>query len=237
MGLTAGIMGGLGAVGSIGSSLIAANASKQASNQQAQSQEMALMLQAQKFQTAQNALEPYVQAGQNVLPTLQNLLTPGQSANQLAQMPGFQFQSQYGTMAAKNALSAQGLGGSGGPLAVAVSNYNQGLAGTYYQNSVNALQNYANMGSGAASSLAGNAIGSGNAMAGTAGNIGGAQASGTLGSANALSGGLSGATGALSSATLLNSLLGQGGQNANGNGIYGNIMGLGAGGVTGAPGG
>jgi hypothetical protein len=173
------------------------------------------MLQQQRFNTAQGALSPYYTAGQSALPTLQALLTPGQSANQLSQMPGFQFQSQYGTMAAKNALSAQGLGGSAGPLATAVSNYNQGLAGTYYQNTTNALQNLINTGAGAASSLAGNAINSGNAMAGQLGNVGSSQAAGTLGSANALSSGLGG----IGNAAALSSLLS--GQNGNQGGIYG----------------
>ena len=228
------VAAGLSAAGSIGSALIGSNASQAASSQQSLAGILGLQMQQSRFNTAQSALSPYYSAGQSALPTLQALLTPGQSAQMLQNMPGFQFQSQYGTMAAKNALSAQGLGGSAGPLATAVSNYNQGLAGTYYGNTVNALQNFVNTGAGAASSLAGNAINSGNAMAGTAGNIGSSQASGTLGSANALSGGLGG----IANTAALSSLLG--GQNGAG-GLYGNItnglMGLGAGGITGAPGG
>ena len=176
---------------------------------------MGLMLQQQRFQQAQSALQPYISGGQSVLPTLQNLLTPGQSASQLAQMPGFKFQSQWGNLAATNQLSAQGLGGSTGPLAKALSDYNQGLAGTYYQNTTNALQNYANMGAGSASALAGTAMQSAQQMGQSSQAIGGAQAQGILGSANALSGGLSG----IANAGMLSSLLG--GQNGGLGGLYG----------------
>jgi hypothetical protein len=47
-------------------------------------------------------------------------------------LPGLAWQTQYGDLTTQNALAAQGLGGSAGPLAKALSDYNQGLAGTYY---------------------------------------------------------------------------------------------------------
>ncbi len=225
----------IGAAGSVGSALIGAGASKAASGAQTQADMMGLMLQQQRFQQAQSALNPYIQGGQSVLPTLQNLLTPGQSAQQLAKMPGFQFQSQWGNLAATNQLAAQGLGGSTGPLATALSQYNQGLAGTYYQNTTNALQNYANMGAGAGAALAGTAMQSGQQMGQSSQAIGGAQAQGILGSANALSGGLGG----LANAGMLSSLMS--GQSGSSSGLYGQLssglMGLGQGGITGAPGG
>lgn len=127
------------------------------------------------YGAAQNALAPYAQAGQSVLPTLQGLLTPG--ANQsalLAQTPGFQFASQYGTKAATNALASKGLGASAGPLATAISQYNNGLASTTWGNVVGSLQNYANLGSTAAGGMAS----SSNAFAGIAGNAGNAALSG-----------------------------------------------------------
>lgn len=189
--------------------------------------------------TAQNALAPYASAGQSVLPTLQGLLTPGQDQSALlAQTPGFQFASQYGTKAATNALASKGLGASAGPLATAISQYNNGLASTTWQNVVGALQNYASLGGNAAAgiattnnNLAGIAGGAGNAalgqsgvqgglQGGTIGNIGTAQAQGTLGTANALSGGLTGAAGGISNALLLGSLAGGGN-----NGLYGGLSG------------
>lgn len=235
---TALIAGGLGAAGSLGSALIGSNASQNAASQQVAMQQQALAQQKalydQGLQTqagyvgqAQGALNPFISAGQGAAGTLSNLLTPGNSAAALAQMPGFQFQSQYGTMAATNALAARGQGASAGPLATAVSQYNNGLAGTQYFNTVGALQNLTNTGAGAAGTLgnifggAGNAalgagINAGNSQASTLGNIGNAQASGTLGSANALSGGLTGAAGSASNALLYNQLLGQNG----GGGLY-----------------
>lgn len=255
MGFTALIAGGLGAAGAIGSSLISSNAASNASQQQAQAQMAALSqqqalynqglgVQSNYFNTAQNAtknatnaLSPYANAGQSVLPTLQGLLTPGQNQSALlAQTPGFQFASQYGTMAAQNALAAHGTA-SGGPLATAVSQYNNGLASTTWGNVVGALQNYASLGGNAAAGIASSnnnlasiAGGAGNAALGqsgvqgqlqgnTIGNIGNAQAAGTLGSANALAGGVNGATGGISNALLFSSL--GGGGLGGGGGLYG----------------
>ena len=122
MGITGIIAGGLGALGSIGSSIIGSNASKDAANAQAAAQERALQQQQQMFGVAQGALSPFVTAGQSVLPTLQGLITPGPNQNALlSQTPGFQFAQQYGNMAATNALAARGLGASAGPVATALS--------------------------------------------------------------------------------------------------------------------
>jgi hypothetical protein len=83
----------------------------------------------------------------SVLSKLIGLTTPGPSQTAaLEQTPGFQFASQYGTMATENAQAAQGAGGPGGNLSTAISNYNNGLAGTQWQNIVNALTNTLNSG-------------------------------------------------------------------------------------------
>lgn len=234
----------IGAVGSIGGALLTSSAASQASAQQVAEQQEALQLQQQNFGnalqfqqnafgTAQNALNPFISAGTNVLPTLQSLITPGPSQTAtLSQLPGFQFQSQYGTMATTNALAARGLGGSTGPLVQGISQYNQGLAGTYYQNAVNALQGYANMGTTAAGALssaagtAGSNVGNltantNNTLGATLTNTGNAAAAGTLGSANALAGGLTGATSSATNALLLSKLLGG---SAPSNGIYGTTI-------------
>lgn len=225
MGITALIAGGLGAAGSIGGALIGSNASQNASSQQVAAQTQALQQQRDLFNqglsTATGALNPFITAGQSVLPTLQRLITPGadQSAA-LSQTPGFQFASQYGTKAATNALSAR-TGASAGPLATAISGYNNGLAQNTWQNTVNALQGFAGLGNNAAGTLGtaalNGSINAGNSQAATLGNIGNAQAAGTLGSANALSGGLTGAANAGTNALLYNRLFGG---NTTG-GIYG----------------
>ena len=241
MGFTALIEGGIGVAGSIGSALIGSNASKNASDQQVQAQQAALAQQKELYNQglgvqsgyvnqAQSTLSPFVNAGQGAAGTLSNLLTPGNSAATLSQMPGFQFASQYGTKAATNALAARGQGASAGPLATAISQYNNGLASQQYFNTTGALQNLTNTGLSAGSTLgniygsAGNtalgaSINAGNSQANTLGNIGNAQASGTLGSANALAGGLTGAAGAGSNALLFSALGGQG----NNGGLYGGL--------------
>lgn len=218
------IAGGIGAAGSIGSAMIGSSASQKASQQQVAQQQLALQQQKDLFNTglstAHGALDPFISGGQSVLPILQNLLTPGTSADTLSKMPGFQFASQYGTKSATNALAARGQGASAGPLATAISQFNNGLAQNTWQNTVNALQNYGNMGKDAAGTLGtaalGGSIQAGNAQAGTLTNTGNALASGTLGSANAISGGLTGAASAGTNALLYSKLLG----NSGGGGLY-----------------
>ena len=231
-------------VASVGSALIGSSAAKDAASAQAAAQtnalnaqnanfNSALDFQKSAFGTAKDALNPYVQSGASVLPTLQKLLTPGQSQTDvLSQLPGFQFQSQYGTMATTNALAARGLGGSGGALTRGISDYNQGLAGTSFQSLVNALQAYGNMGTSAGGALA-SAAGTAGANVGnltantnntigtTQTNIGNANAAGILGSSNALQGGLNGVGNSTVNALMLSKILGGGGSAGGGGGIYG----------------
>ena len=198
----------IGAAGSLGAAGIGYLGSQAAAKAQTGLGQQALSQQLGMFNTAQGALQPYISAGQNALPTLQSLLTPGPSQTAtLSQLPGFQFQSQWGGLAATNALAARGLGGSSGPLAMAISNYNQGLAGTSFNSLAGLIQNYANMGSGAAGALGGIASATGGQAGGTLTGIGQAQAQGILGGANAAAAGLTGATGAGSNAYLLSTLL------------------------------
>ena len=208
MPLAAAIVGGLGATGALGGAFIQSNAAQTAAQQQAATAQQALALQQALFGKAQTALQPYITAGQGALGPLSALLTPGPSQTQtLENLPGFKFLSEYGTMAATNQLAGMGLGGSKGPLAKAISDYNEGLAGTSFQTLVQQLQGFANMGSGAAGSLASAAGGAATTQGQTLGTLGAAQAAGTLGSANALAGGLTGATSSITSPLLLSSLL------------------------------
>lgn len=221
MGLAAAVVGAaaIGAVGSIGGSIMQSNAASKAAGEQSQSANNALATQKAMFNTANNALNPYYTAPGQSQKTLQALLNPGTATSTLESLPGFQFQSQWGDIGATNALAAQGLGGSTGPLAKAISDYNNGLASTYYGNYVNGLQNSVNQGSNAASALAGSAISSGNSQAQSQITSGNDIAAGTLGSANALAGGLSGGLGGASNALLLSSLMGGGSSG----GLYGNL--------------
>jgi hypothetical protein len=195
------------------------------------------------FLTAQNYLNPFITAGTNIYPslssevtgapgtfggTLQDLLTPGKSADVLATMPGFQFASKYGTMSATNALAARGLASSPGVVGRAISDYNTGLAGQQYFNTVgalsgaygqrvNALKGIFDTGANSAGNLAGGAISSGNAMGATQQTAANALASGVAGVGNALSGGLTSGTNALA----LNSLLSKYAPGTGGGGLYG----------------
>lgn len=209
MGLAA--AAGIGAVGSIVGSTIQSGAATKAAGEQATAAANALAQQKQQFGVAQSTLAPFSSAGASALPTLQSLITPGTASSTLQSLPGFQFASNWGTRQATNALTAQGLGGSTGPLASAISQYNNGLASQTYGNQVGMLQNFANMGTNAGSALAGNAINAGNSMANTIQAGGNAQAAGTLGSANALSGGLTSASGGIGNALLFSQLFGGGG--------------------------
>ena len=91
---------GIGALASSSASQAQVAAQQNALNSQNTNFNNALQFQQGAFNTAQTALNPFIQSGSSVLPTLQSLLTPGASQTAtLSQLPGFQFQSQYGTMA------------------------------------------------------------------------------------------------------------------------------------------
>lgn len=96
----------------------------------------------QKYAIEQSAKmsAPYRGLGESAIPAYQRLLgigaggqqDPAQMNAQLTQMPGYQFQQQQGNDATKRQASAMGLGLSGNTLK-ALSDYNQGLASTSYQ--------------------------------------------------------------------------------------------------------
>jgi hypothetical protein len=128
-----GIGGIAQAAGSVASSMIAANAVRDAAKTASN---------AQKYAIEQSAKlsAPYRGLGEAAIPAYQRLLgigaggqqDPAQMNAQLAQMPGYQFQQQQGNDATKRQASAMGLGLSGNTLK-ALSDYNQGLASTSYQ--------------------------------------------------------------------------------------------------------
>lgn len=85
--------------------------------------------------------------------------------NTLQQTPGFQFQKTQGDSAITAADAASGKTASGNE-ALALSNYNQGLAGTTYQNYVNSLLPFMGAAGTAASGIANVNTGQANATAG-----------------------------------------------------------------------
>lgn len=85
--------------------------------------------------------------------------------NTLEQTPGFQFQKTQGDSAITAADAASGKTASGNE-ALALSNYNQGLAGTTYQNYVNNLLPFMGLAQNSASGIANVNTGQANATAG-----------------------------------------------------------------------
>lgn len=201
----------IGAVGSLGAAGIGAFGASSAAKTAAKTEGNALDLQKSMFNTAQQNLSPFVNAGTGTLDTLKSLITPGANMTDvLSKIPGFTFASDWGTRSATNALAARGLGGSVGPVARGVSDYNQGLAGNMWQSVVNALQGFTNTGEAAAAGVGTAAVQTGANAGNTLGQIAGIQQSGILGTTNALAGGISGGTNALTNAMLLSRLSGSG---------------------------
>ena len=230
-----------GAALSAGAGIWGAN---KAADAQSAAADKSIANQQQMYASNKNTLSPFINAGaggvsqlqdwlstsggssgSNPLSALLKLVTPGadQSAT-LAQTPGYQFSAGQGTRAALNALAARGLGGSPGAIAKGVSNYNQGLAGTTFQDAVrnllstfqtggNAFQNLVNTGAGAAGNLAGVGSGTANQISGAITGAGNAQAAG----ANATGAAIGGFGGSATTAALLQQLRGGNGDG----GIYG----------------
>ena len=100
--------------------------------------------------------------------------------------PGYQFQLQQGNNAITAADAASGKTASGNE-ALALANYNQGLAGTTYQNYVNNLQPYLGASNSAATGIAGVDTGLGNQLNASQTNLGNAiyGANTSIGNANA----------------------------------------------------
>jgi trimeric autotransporter adhesin len=225
MPVAAGISAAGAVIGGVGGAYLNSRAATNAASTYGALGQQGIQAQLGMFGQVQGALGPYYRAGQGALPTLSSLLTPGPSqTSTLESLPGFQFQSEWGGRSATNALAERGLGGSTGPLAQAISQYNQGLAGTAFGTLVGQEQNFASMGSGAAGALAGNATATGGNISNTLTGIGQAQAQGITGSASALASGLNTATGGVGNAALLSSLFANGNNNSNFYGVSPNAM-------------
>lgn len=142
----------------------------------------------QGLSTSYGALSPYSNTGSAAESALANLYGLGGQApnfSAFTNSPGYQFQRQQGENAINRGAAASGNAFSSTTLAQ-LANYNQGLAGTQYQQYLQNLYGLTQTGAGAASSLGGQAVtGAGNV--GTQyGNKGNANASGIAGAAGAV---------------------------------------------------
>src|ERR1700761_7582261 len=151
-----------------GSALIGAGASIFGANEQSNAVTQAAQLQASAatnaqnleqgfFNTSQKALQPFIDSGSSVLPTLTGLLTGnGQGGagiqSILNNLPGFQFGQQYGQKAITNQATSRGLSGNA---LTAGADYATGSANSAYSGIVQALLQQAGLGGSAAGALAG----------------------------------------------------------------------------------
>ena len=222
---------GVGVAGVAGAA-ISAGAAGSAADDQAQAAQNAQNISQGEFNTINQQEAPFLQSGtqslgqlnyllgvgtpgnlgdKNAPPTASSstgggygsLLTPFNTGNWQQLSPDYNFQKQQGQQGVLNA-DAAGQGALSGSALKDLTNYNQGLANTSFNNAFNQYQTQqgnifsrlsgiANLGQSAASQQAQ----SGTALAGQAAqsatNIGTAQAGGVVGAANAISGGLSSA--------------------------------------------
>jgi len=214
------IVGGvIAAAGAIGGAVVSSNASQSAAQTQANADLSAQQIQANEFNTITGQEQPYLTGGNEAETSLQQLLglQSGTSAtgglangylnqtfdpSQFLNSPQYQFQLQQGDLANQNA-DTPGSGALSGAALKDLSQYNQGLASTYYgnyfnmfqtqQNNIyNRLSGLASLGQNAAGNLGNNGaqLATGEAQATAA--AGAAQAAGQVGSANAYSSALSG---------------------------------------------
>ena len=166
----------------LGAGVLGAGASIFGGIAQSNAASKAIAAQQNMFNIAQGEQQPYIQAGQNALPTLQGLITPG--ANQTAlleQTPGFQFANTMAQQGVSNQGTVTGLGGN---TLLAGANAAQQLAlGSAWQPTVNALQGLVSTGGQVAgnvgnqaiqtgSNVGQNLVGIGNAQAGAATSVG-----------------------------------------------------------------
>ena len=201
----------------LGSGVLGAGASIYGATTQANAAKNATNAQLSMFNRVQANEQPFISAGQSVLPTLESLLTPGpnQTAT-LSQLPGFQFAQDWGQKGVTAQATTRGLGGNA---LTAGAQYATGLAQQGFSGLVGNLQNFANMG-------ANTAVGAGNQGVQVGGQIG----SNIVGAGNAMAAGGIGAANALGSSAQSYALL-----NALGltNGMYGSNPWSAAGGAAG----
>ncbi len=180
------------------------NAPIEAAQIQAAAQLKAQKMQLGMFNKIVGQEQPFLQGGYSSESQLQDLLGLGgvagdrRAMNALHNLPGFKFQEQQGDLGIQAQGSATG-SALGGATMKAMSQYNQGLAGTYYNNYVNQLLQNTGIGLNAASNTgtAGSTLGTGAAQAEAA--MGASQAAGITGQANNMAtaaGGIAGLIGA-----------------------------------------
>lgn len=219
----------IGVGGSLLGGLIGAGASESAASQQAAAAMRGQDISKGMFDTVQGNEKPFLQAGQGAVGNLNYLLgiggTPGDTSSGgpasvapgagggygslnspftsdtfKSMSPAYQFQLQQGGQGVLN-QNASAQGAESGAALKDLMSFNQGLAGTSFNNAFNQYQtqnnnifgrlnSIATLGSNAGSNSATGASTFANGISNSAQNVGTALAGGTVGAANALTGGL-----------------------------------------------
>ena len=185
---------------SLWGSSMQANASQNAANTEASTQQQIAQMQQNMYNQTRSDLSPYRQSGSQALGKLSQMSPFSFQFNQSD--PSYQFRMQQG-LAGVNASAAARGGYFSGATGQALTNYGQGLASEEYGNEYNrALQTYqtnfndlynvANMGENAAAQTGQMGQQAMNSMGNAMGNAASAQAGGMTGAANAWAGGLQG---------------------------------------------
>jgi hypothetical protein len=219
MPVSAAIVGGIGAIGSIGSAAIGSSAAQSAAQTQAQSALQAQQFQMQEadkaqaqqlqmFNTAQAAEAPYNTVGQGATQTLAGLYgingagggtgTPtSQSLAAFTQSPDYQFALQQGTQAMQRSAAAGGTLISGGQLK-AGQEFGQGLASQQYGNYYNRLLSLSQLGQSAATGISNAATTTGGQIGNTLTNAGAQVGNSIQAGGQATASGIVGSANALS---------------------------------------
>ena len=189
------------AAATIGSGIIGAYSSNQASKAQERASREAIAAQERMFNRQVELQEPFRQAGVNALPELiaASRYTPF-NMDQFQQDPGYAFRMREGLKALDRSAAARG-GLLGGNQLRGVTQFGQDLASQEYTNAfnryqaersarLNPLQSLAGVGQTATNTLSNEAGQYGQAMANNAAQMGNIRASGYMNQANALTGGL-----------------------------------------------
>jgi hypothetical protein len=176
------MIGALLAGASVVSGLLGSSSSRRAAQAQQQSDAAAIAEQRRQFDLSRQDAQPWMQAGQNALATLQD-------PNAFQQSPGFNFMQQQGMQGIERSAAARGGAASGNALK-ALAQFNTGLAQQDYGNWWNRQAGLAGVGQNAMQNV--NALGqnSANNISGLMQSSGAARASGIMGSANSIGGAL-----------------------------------------------
>jgi len=204
--VTAAVVGGVSAAGSVASAAIGSSAAKSAAKTQANAAEQSAEIQQQMYDQTRSDLLPYQNVGQQAQAGYQALLgtAPGGMDTALATLrntPGYQFALQQGLQATQSGYASHGLALSGSAIKGA-QNYAEGLASTNYQNILGNYYNALQLGENAAAQTGAlgtqSAANQGQAIT----QAGAASAAGTVGAANATIGGINSTVSGLTNALL-----------------------------------